>query len=189
MTASAGNMRKAQAASHVIDAPGSVDVGHGDAGCVRLREIATLVRTEMDAGAWFTAAIPLAGEFAMHLDNSRIAGCKRAVVTAYRELRELGASDLYSFDACTTLYRIHHPRASTDDAHRLIAEWVDRQQIEVIGARTGGAAAIDRSDHHDRRAGATANDRTLAQGSGSQDGVSTQWEIRLELGGQMGGQR
>ena len=57
-------------------------------------------------------------------------GCERAIVTAYLELRELGASDLYSFQACTTLYRIHHPRASSDEAHRLVAEWIDRQLVE-----------------------------------------------------------
>jgi hypothetical protein len=64
--------------------------------------------------------------------------CERAVVTAYRELRDSGSSDLGAFAACTTLYRIHHPEASVEEARRLVAEWVDHhvirgEQVETIG--------------------------------------------------------
>ena len=52
--------------------------------------------------------------------------CERAVVTAYSELREYGSDDMSAFVACTTLYRIHHPEASLNEARRLVAEWVDR---------------------------------------------------------------
>jgi hypothetical protein len=52
--------------------------------------------------------------------------CERAVVTAYGELREHGTDDMAAFDACTTLYRIHHPEASLNEARRLVAEWVDQ---------------------------------------------------------------
>ncbi len=38
--------------------------------------------------------------------------CERAVVTAYRELRQHGTGDLGAFQACTTLYRIHRPKSS-----------------------------------------------------------------------------
>ncbi len=51
--------------------------------------------------------------------------CERAVVTAYRDLRALGTPDMPAFQACTTLYRIHHPEASISEARRLVAEWVD----------------------------------------------------------------
>ena len=52
--------------------------------------------------------------------------CERAVVTAYSELRQLGTPDMDAFVACTTLYRIHHPEASLNEARRLVAEWVDQ---------------------------------------------------------------
>ena len=60
--------------------------------------------------------------------------CERAVVTAYRELREGGTGDLDAFTACTTLYRIHHPEASVAEARRLVAEWIDHHLVR--GAQT-----------------------------------------------------
>jgi len=51
--------------------------------------------------------------------------CERAVVTAYRDLRQHGADDMTAFQACTALYRIHHPEASLSEARRLVAEWID----------------------------------------------------------------
>lgn len=62
--------------------------------------------------------------------------CERAVVAAYRDLRALGTHDLNAFRACTTLYRIHHPDASLDEARRLVAEWIDHH---VVG---DGAASV-----------------------------------------------
>ena len=62
----------------------------------------------------------------MGRDFSHIARrCERAVITAYRELRDVGTTDLAAFQACTTLYRVHHPEASITEARRLVAEWVD----------------------------------------------------------------
>ena len=56
-------------------------------------------------------------------ETSQIARrCERAVVTAYRDLRHLGSDDLTAFTACTTLYRIHHPEASINEARRLVAD-------------------------------------------------------------------
>jgi hypothetical protein len=52
--------------------------------------------------------------------------CERAVVTAYRDLRGLGRADMEAFGACTTLYRIHHPEASIEEARRLVSEWIDQ---------------------------------------------------------------
>ena len=50
-------------------------------------------------------------------DYSYIArNCERAVVTAYRELRDVGTNDYSAFGACTSLYRIHHPEASVVDS-------------------------------------------------------------------------
>jgi hypothetical protein len=51
--------------------------------------------------------------------------CEAAVITAYRELRDIGADDPHAFNACTTLYRIHHPEAPLSEARRLVAEWID----------------------------------------------------------------
>ncbi len=66
----------------------------------------------------------------MGRDTSHIARrCERAVVTAYRELRESGAEDMPAFQACTTLYRVHHPEASIAEARRLVAEWVDHHVV------------------------------------------------------------
>lgn len=55
--------------------------------------------------------------------------CERAVVTAYRELRQVGSDDRSAFEACTTLYRIHHPEASMNEARRLVAEWIDHHLV------------------------------------------------------------
>ena len=63
--------------------------------------------------------------------------CEAAVVTAYSELRHYGADDMSAFIACTTLYRIHHPEASINEARRLVAEWVDLHLDRATGtART-----------------------------------------------------
>jgi hypothetical protein len=59
--------------------------------------------------------------------------CERAVVTAYSELREHGTDDMSAFEACTTLYRIHHPEASLGEARRLVAEWVDHHLDRATG--------------------------------------------------------
>jgi streptomycin 6-kinase len=55
--------------------------------------------------------------------------CERAVVTAYSELRQVGSDDLAAFQACTALYRIHHPEASLNEARRLVAEWIDHHLV------------------------------------------------------------
>jgi hypothetical protein len=55
--------------------------------------------------------------------------CEQAVITAYRDLRAHGARDLEAFQACTTLYRIHHPEASLSEARRLVAEWIDHRVV------------------------------------------------------------
>ena len=66
----------------------------------------------------------------MGRDYSHIARrCERAGVTAYRELRDVGQSDMAAFQACTTLYRVHHPEASMTEARRLVAEWVDHHIV------------------------------------------------------------
>ncbi|MCW8084567.1 hypothetical protein [Sabulicella glaciei] len=66
----------------------------------------------------------------MGRDYSHIARrCERAVVTAYRELRDLGQPDMVAFQACTTLYRVHHPESSVTEARRLVAEWVDHHIV------------------------------------------------------------
>ncbi len=64
--------------------------------------------------------------------------CERAVVNAYRELRELGRGDLDSFKACTALYRIHHPEASVNEARRLVAEWIDHHVVRGEAGPTPG---------------------------------------------------
>ena len=65
-------------------------------------------------------------------DASTIARrCERAVVTAYRELRANGVGDFAAFNACATLYRIHHPEASMAEARLLVALQGHRQ----LGAR------------------------------------------------------
>jgi hypothetical protein len=66
--------------------------------------------------------------------------CERAVVTAYRELRDAGTDDLSAFRSCTTLYRIHHPESSANEAWRLVAEWIDHH---VIHPTTGPTAGCD----------------------------------------------
>lgn len=75
----------------------------------------------------------------MGRDVSRIARrCERAVVIAYRELREVGIDDFAAFHACTALYRIHHPEASIGEARRLVAEWIDHHVIQGATGPTRG---------------------------------------------------
>ncbi len=64
--------------------------------------------------------------------------CERSVVTAYRELRERAMPDPLAFQACTTLYRIHHPEASLSEARRLVAEWIDHHVVRQDGGPTPG---------------------------------------------------
>lgn len=75
----------------------------------------------------------------MGRDYSHIARrCERAVVTAYRELRDVGQNDFAAFQACTTLYRVHHPEASVTEARRLVAEWVDHHIVRGSRAEAPG---------------------------------------------------
>jgi hypothetical protein len=75
----------------------------------------------------------------MGRDTSTIArNCERAVVTAYKDLRALGNADMDSFKACTTLYRIHHPEASLNEARRLVAEWIDHHVVRQDTGPTQG---------------------------------------------------
>ncbi len=77
----------------------------------------------------------------MGRDFSHIARrCERAVVTAYRELRDVGTTDMAAFQACTTLYRVHHPEASIAEARRLVAEWVDHHVTRQSTAAAPGCA-------------------------------------------------
>lgn len=64
--------------------------------------------------------------------------CERAVVTAYRELRELGNGEIDAFRACTTLYRIHHPESSMTEARALVAEWIDHHIVRADEGATRG---------------------------------------------------
>ena len=66
--------------------------------------------------------------------------CERAVITAYRELRQHGSPDLSAFQACTALYRIHHPEASMNEARRLVAEWIDHHVTRADRGPTQGCA-------------------------------------------------
>lgn len=75
----------------------------------------------------------------MGRDFSHIARrCERAVITAYRELRDVGQDDMAAFQACTTLYRVHHPEASVSEARRLVAEWVDHHVTRASKIPTSG---------------------------------------------------
>jgi hypothetical protein len=77
----------------------------------------------------------------MGRDFSHIARrCERAVITAYRELRDVGQNDMAAFQACTTLYRVHHPEASVSEARRLVAEWVDHHVTRAAQGPTDGCA-------------------------------------------------
>ena len=71
-------------------------------------------------------------------DSSIARRCERAVVTAYRDLRQFGTDDMHAFQACTTLYRIHHPEASLSEARRLVAEWIDHHVVRDERGPTPG---------------------------------------------------
>lgn len=78
----------------------------------------------------------------MGRDFSHIARtCERAVLTAYRDLRGLGNADMAAFQACTTLYRIHHPEASVNEARRLVAEWIDHHLVRNTVSPAPGHAS------------------------------------------------
>lgn len=75
----------------------------------------------------------------MAAELSRIARkCERAVITAYQELRDVGTADVTAFHACTTLYRIHHPESSLNEARRLVSEWIDHHVVRQSEGPTNG---------------------------------------------------
>ena len=81
------------------------------------------------------------GQNVIRGDFGQIArNCERAVVTAYRDLRQFGTDDMAAYTACTTLYRIHHPEASLNEARRLVAEWIDHH---VVRERPGATPGCD----------------------------------------------
>jgi hypothetical protein len=73
-----------------------------------------------------------------HAESQIARRCERAVITAYRDLRNLGSDDMVAFHACTTLYRIHHPEASLNEARRLVAEWIDHHVVREEPGPTRG---------------------------------------------------
>src|SRR5271165_2029353 len=86
----------------------------------------------------------LGERLSMGSDFSLIARrCERAVVTAYRDLRHIGSDDMSAFQACTTLYRIHHPEASLNEARRLVAEWIDHHVVRGERGPTPGCECDD----------------------------------------------
>lgn len=75
----------------------------------------------------------------MTVDPRRIGRkCERAVITAYQELRDVGQPDMTAFAACTTLYRIHHPESSLNEARRLVSEWIDHHVVRGDQGATQG---------------------------------------------------
>jgi hypothetical protein len=60
------------------------------------------------------------------------------VVTAYAELRQMGTDDMSAFQACTSLYRIHHPEASVSEARLLVSEWIDHHLVRQDAGPTSG---------------------------------------------------
>jgi len=48
-----------------------------------------------------------------------------------------------AFQACTTLYRIHHPEASLNEARRLVAEWIDHHVVRGERGPTPGCECDD----------------------------------------------
>ncbi|MCE0742702.1 hypothetical protein LWC05_02155 [Acetobacter sicerae] len=77
------------------------------------------------------------------VDSSRIArNCERAVITAYHELKQVGTNDVSAFNACTTLYRIHHPESSINEARRLVSEWIDHHVIKKSNEPTNGCDCV-----------------------------------------------
>ncbi|MCH4090243.1 hypothetical protein [Acetobacter sp.] len=77
------------------------------------------------------------------VDSSRIArNCERAVITAYQELKLVGTNDVSAFNACTTLYRIHHPESSLNEARRLVSEWIDHHVVKKSNEPTEGCDCV-----------------------------------------------
>jgi hypothetical protein len=48
-----------------------------------------------------------------------------------------------AFQACTTLYRIHHPESSMNEARRLVAEWIDHHVVQRKSTPTAGCDCAD----------------------------------------------
>jgi streptomycin 6-kinase len=74
----------------------------------------------------------------MAQENQIARRCERAVRTAYSELRQIGTDDMSAFQACTALYRIHHPEASMNEARLLVAEWIDHHLVRKALGPTNG---------------------------------------------------
>jgi hypothetical protein len=54
-----------------------------------------------------------------------------------------GVPDMSAFMACTTLYRVHHPEATVNEARRLVAEWVDHHVVQGQQTETDGCGCAD----------------------------------------------
>ena len=91
--------------------------------------LAALMAPEQGAPAVARFAAPELAPL-LPADFSHIgARCERAVVTAYRDLRVQGTSRATAFEACTHLYRIHHPDAAPGEARRLVVGWIDHHLV------------------------------------------------------------
>jgi hypothetical protein len=66
--------------------------------------------------------------------------CERAVVTAYRALRQAGTDEVEAFRNCASLYRYHHPEASEREARLLVAEWIEHHIVQGRRTPTEGCA-------------------------------------------------
>ena len=75
---------------------------------------------------------------ASYQDSPSARRCGRSGVTAYRERHGHGNANMDAFRACTTLYRIHHPEASLNEARRLVAEWIDHHVVQQSVGPTPG---------------------------------------------------
>ena len=77
---------------------------------------------------------PLSGQ----LYQGQLAGLSSQFQVITPDLRGFGTDDLSAYTACTTLYRIHHPESSLNEARRLVAEWIDHHVVREKAGPTPG---------------------------------------------------
>ncbi|MCK8785002.1 hypothetical protein M0638_11470 [Roseomonas sp. NAR14] len=66
--------------------------------------------------------------------------CRRAVLTAYRELTARYCSDRRALACCAMIYRCHHAAEDGQAAASKVRQWVDATTGRRLPARRRGAA-------------------------------------------------
>lgn len=55
--------------------------------------------------------------------------CRKAALRTYQELTGLGHREDHAYDTAVQVFRLHHPERPRIEAYRIVADWLDQQEI------------------------------------------------------------